>query len=96
MALIECLECHKQVSEKAASCPNCGAPVTAVTEQAASAETAAAPEVAVTPNSMKSRRRDSIVLGMIVFFAVGGYFALTSYRQQSFRQCRLKCNSARH
>ena len=28
MALIPCSECGKQVSEKAASCPNCGAPIT--------------------------------------------------------------------
>ena len=29
MALIECKECSKQVSDSAASCPNCGAPVSA-------------------------------------------------------------------
>ena len=28
MALIECAECKHQVSDKAASCPKCGAPVT--------------------------------------------------------------------
>lgn len=27
MALIECYECGKQVSDSAAACPNCGAPV---------------------------------------------------------------------
>ena len=27
MALISCSECGKEVSEKAISCPNCGAPV---------------------------------------------------------------------
>jgi hypothetical protein len=27
MALIECSECRKQVSDKAASCPGCGAPI---------------------------------------------------------------------
>ncbi|WP_421534524.1 OB-fold protein [Pseudomonas marginalis] len=30
MALIECKECSKQVSDSAVSCPNCGAPVAAV------------------------------------------------------------------
>jgi uncharacterized membrane protein YvbJ len=30
MALISCSECGKQVSDKAASCPNCGAPISAV------------------------------------------------------------------
>jgi len=27
VALIECIECKKQVSNKASTCPNCGAPV---------------------------------------------------------------------
>lgn len=27
MALIECPECHKQVSDKADACPNCGCPI---------------------------------------------------------------------
>ena len=27
MALINCSECGKEVSEKAATCPNCGAPI---------------------------------------------------------------------
>ncbi len=31
MALIHCEECNKEVSDKAASCPNCGAPIQAVT-----------------------------------------------------------------
>ena len=30
MALIKCSECGKQVSDKAASCPNCGAPIKAM------------------------------------------------------------------
>ena len=29
MALINCKECGKQISDKAASCPHCGAPVNA-------------------------------------------------------------------
>ena len=31
MALINCEECKKEVSDKAASCPNCGAPLQATT-----------------------------------------------------------------
>ncbi|MBP5391236.1 MAG: zinc-ribbon domain-containing protein [Bacteroidales bacterium] len=31
MALITCKECGKQVSDQAASCPHCGAPVKAAT-----------------------------------------------------------------
>lgn len=32
MALIECGECHGDVSDKAASCPHCGAPVMQLAE----------------------------------------------------------------
>lgn len=38
MALIACVECGKQVSDKAAACPNCGAPVVAPVELVAEAE----------------------------------------------------------
>lgn len=33
MALIECSECEKEVSDKAKSCPNCGNPINQLTEQ---------------------------------------------------------------
>jgi hypothetical protein len=33
MALVNCSECGKSISDKAASCPNCGAPQTTSTEQ---------------------------------------------------------------
>ena len=32
MALIKCEECGKEVSNKAASCPNCGAPISTLKE----------------------------------------------------------------
>jgi len=32
MALISCSECGKEVSDKAASCPNCGAPIATLQE----------------------------------------------------------------
>lgn len=47
MALITCGECQKQVSDKAATCPNCGAPV--VGAQTGAAALAAAPAVNPTP-----------------------------------------------
>lgn len=37
MALIECSECSNQISDKAASCPKCGAPVQAGTTAVATA-----------------------------------------------------------
>ncbi len=33
MALVNCGECNKEVSDKAASCPNCGAPIQGVSEK---------------------------------------------------------------
>lgn len=50
MALIECYECHKQVSDKAAACPHCGAPVD-LREMRGSFPSAAQPlaEAAVSP-----------------------------------------------
>ena len=35
MALITCKECGKQVSDQAASCPHCGAPIKAATPASA-------------------------------------------------------------
>jgi DNA-directed RNA polymerase subunit RPC12/RpoP len=34
MALILCEECGKEVSDKAAACPNCGAPIASMVEEA--------------------------------------------------------------
>ncbi|KTG17751.1 MULTISPECIES: zinc ribbon domain-containing protein [unclassified Guyparkeria] len=35
MAMMECPECGKEVSDKAAACPNCGAPIAAPPPKAA-------------------------------------------------------------
>lgn len=32
MALIKCQECEKEISDKAATCPGCGAPVSNITQ----------------------------------------------------------------
>ena len=32
MALIDCVECRKQVSDKAKNCPNCGYPINSKSE----------------------------------------------------------------
>lgn len=36
MSLISCSECGKQVSDKAASCPNCGCPITSILQNSQS------------------------------------------------------------
>lgn len=58
MALIECAECKKEVSDKAAACPHCGAPVAAApskrgTYYADTPAVAAAPEKATGPGWWK-------------------------------------------
>jgi len=40
MALIACAECNKQISDKAATCPQCGAPISASRQHAVPAATA--------------------------------------------------------
>ncbi len=42
MALIKCLECGKEISDRAASCPNCGAPNVALRAAPPAGSTAAA------------------------------------------------------
>ena len=38
MALINCTECNKEISDKAASCPNCGAPLNSTTNPPSAVE----------------------------------------------------------
>ena len=40
MALIKCLECSKEISDKAATCPNCGNPVNQVNKTMVQIDTA--------------------------------------------------------
>ncbi len=66
MALIKCPECGKEISDKAASCPSCGCPVTPV-------EDVAQQESPQTP--AKTKRGGGLValfvtLGAILLFAI--------------------------
>ncbi len=45
MALINCTECGRQISDKAMTCPGCGAPVAQSAVQLASAETEKSPQI---------------------------------------------------
>jgi RNA polymerase subunit RPABC4/transcription elongation factor Spt4 len=51
MALIACTECGQQVSDKAATCPHCGNPLTASRPQAAAAPS---PTTTPTPGKFKT------------------------------------------
>jgi TM2 domain-containing membrane protein YozV len=55
MALIYCRECGKQVSDQAASCPSCGAPVAAST-----------PPAVVAPSGPMKSRSTAILLAIFL------------------------------
>jgi RNA polymerase subunit RPABC4/transcription elongation factor Spt4 len=56
MALISCRECSKQISDQAAACPNCGAPV------ASRVQPAAVPVIVTAPKS----RSLAVLLAMLL------------------------------
>jgi uncharacterized membrane protein YvbJ len=62
MALINCGECGKEVSDKAANCPNCGAPIASAKETRA----AGAPLTTVQETSKKLKLQ--IVVSSIMFW----------------------------
>jgi len=66
MALINCGECGKEISDKAVTCPQCGAPVAGGTEPILEASAEVAP-----PKKKKGTRPAFIVLALIL---VGGFF----------------------
>jgi len=47
MSLIECSECKKEMSDKAASCPNCGAPNTMANKQSSESKSGAGRLIAI-------------------------------------------------
>jgi TM2 domain-containing membrane protein YozV len=65
MALIECNECGRQVSDKAASCPGCGAPISA----AVVAPNAATVQQVQIVNQPKSR--GTYIILALFFGAIG-------------------------
>ena len=64
MALVSCTECGKQVSDKASSCPNCGAPIVS------GSASAPAPPAAKASSSV-SVRRIATLLGLGFILIVG-------------------------
>lgn len=85
MALINCFECGKQISDKATACPNCGAPIEKVLEQKADSS-----ETKITENNKEIHIKESpskplsnlisIATGWIfgIFLSLGFLSALTS------------------
>ena len=63
MALIKCSECGRQVSDKAESCPQCGAPI------ASALETEAAGAKLRTTQQTSTRLKTHILISAILFWA---------------------------
>ena len=73
MAMIECCECHNQVSDKAGTCPHCGAPVNSPITSAAT-----------DPSPPKKRKTHPIAwAALIVLIVLGviGYYSLGALRE---------------
>jgi DNA-directed RNA polymerase subunit RPC12/RpoP len=60
MALIQCSECHKQISDRAAACPHCGAPVLLAPRPTPAADATAR------PSKKKTHPATWVVLVLIV------------------------------
>lgn len=70
MALIDCAECHKKISDKAAACPHCGAPTSPVPQLV---PTTTPPPLDSKPTSKKTSPLTWLVLISIVV-AAAWYF----------------------
>lgn len=66
MALIKCPECGKEISDKAKTCPNCGAPVV-LKAQPTQSNVAPPPMV---KNNMPEKKKGSCLKSIGIFFAV--------------------------
>lgn len=77
MALIKCVECGKEISDKASSCPNCGAPISA--QSAVIDETK---EIKHAPKKKTFPKKTLIIACSIIGIAIItgiAYFGLTLY-----------------
>lgn len=63
MALIECSECHKEISDKAVACPHCGSP----TAPSVAPKQSEPPNTSVTGNARTSKKTSSITWIVLAF-----------------------------
>lgn len=64
MALINCPECSKSVSDKAAACPDCAYPIA---QAAYSSSAAVIPVTTIEQTSKKYKQQKLIAAGLIIF-----------------------------
>ena len=73
MALINCPECGKQVSDTAAACPNCGAPVGSESQSAGAA-------LVTTQETSKKLKLHTIISAIMFWIGIfGSYFVMKSH-----------------
>lgn len=70
MALITCKECGKQVSDQAASCPHCGAPVKATAPSPAQQQTNYQQQVAAQQKSQQKSMMKTMLFSTLISAAV--------------------------
>ena len=73
MALINCYECDKQVSDTAVSCPNCGAPVSA------ESKIFNTPITTNQETSKNLKKHQLMSSGLLVFGFMWSYIASSGY-----------------
>lgn len=71
MALIECGECKRQVSDKAPACPGCGAPIAS----AKASSPAPSPTATARPVSAKPKKRGTLLPLLLALMCGAGYVA---------------------
>ena len=79
MALISCPECQKEISDKAANCPNCGCPIVAETVNTQKKDERG------TTNPKRSKKKNIFILfGALLFVAVAlvSIYMYTSYQKK--------------
>jgi hypothetical protein len=81
MALVNCSECNKEVSDKASSCPHCGVPIASVRETRA----AGSPLTTVqeTSKKLKLQKVVSILMFWIGFIWYGVEVSSPTYTGES-------------
>ncbi|HYW03696.1 MAG TPA: hypothetical protein VFA86_07100 [Gammaproteobacteria bacterium] len=73
MALIECYECEREISDSAVSCPGCGAPVRAKRRKKGNTVPYTAQEVAVL---LSKKRKTSHLLHLLLSIITGGVWII--------------------
>ena len=78
MALIECTECGKQISDQAATCPGCGAPVRSLANEQRAHEAQLIEQTGKEFKALQLIGFCVLVLGLLVMMSgnVGGGMAL--------------------